>query len=239
MKYQYNEKDIREGIIDEIPLNFKIRMKTDYGIFKGKLIINNKDCIGIDEPKDLGGSYFSRDAIRAIRIIGSDNKMSKKEQLLNELEQIKKEFNEKVENIQKQIEEENNKDKWWIPKEGESYCYIGSDGYVERVLNRDKNIDKCKINNLNYFETEQQAERQSFEELLHRKLKKFAYENNEEIDWDNKEQYKYIILCHNNELECFGFLDNFGRVCFSSEEIAKKAIKEFKDDLIRYFLSDK
>ncbi len=68
--------------------------------------------------------------------------MSKKEQLLNELEQIKNEFNEKIENIQKQIEQENNKNEWWIPKEGEGYYYICTDGYVQGALNTGADIDK-------------------------------------------------------------------------------------------------
>lgn len=165
--------------------------------------------------------------------------------LINELNEIKNNIQtltDKMELLQKKIEEEDDRKEWWIPKKGDGYCYIGSDGYVERILNEDKNIDKCKINNLNYFQTEQQAERQSFEQLLHRKLKKFALENNSEVDWSNDDS-KYNIWYDYQEkkldIGCIEEARDFGQIYFTSEEVAKKAIEEFKDELIIYFTSDK
>lgn len=169
--------------------------------------------------------------------------MSKKEQLLNELEQIKKEFNEKIENVQKQIEKESVKNKWWIPKQGEQYWYIDSIyGTVFSRINMFEGMDNDIINNLNYYKTREQAERQAFEELLHRKLKKFMVENNSKVDWsndDNKFDIWYDYEDKQFNTGCYESARDFAQIYFSSEEIAEKAIEEFKDDLIRYFTSDK
>lgn len=168
-----------------------------------------------------------------------------KQQLLREMEEFKRQQNELVEKmewLQEQINGIEEENKWWIPKEGDSYYYICTDGYVESSLNTGKDIDKCKINNINCFETKEQAERQSFVELLHRKLQKFMVKNNSIVDWNNDDD-KYNIW-YDYELKsldigCIEQARDFGQVYFSSEEIAEKAIEEFKDDLIRYFTSDK
>ena len=104
--------------------------------------------------------------------------------------------------------------------------------------------DNARLRNLNYFRTKQEAERVAFEQLLYRKLKKFAFENNEkDIDWNDDNQLKYDIWYDYQDKKLdtgsYEVARDFGQVFFSSEEIAEKAIKEFKDDLIRYFTSDK
>lgn len=194
---------------------------------------------------DKSEKIISLHDIKTIKVIKEENKMSKKEQLLNELEQIKKqqkELTEKLEIIQKKVEQEDNKNGWWIPKEGEGYYYICTDGYVQGALNTGADIDKCKINNINCYETGQQAERVAFEQLLHRKLKKFMVENNSKVDWNNDDN-KYDIWYDYEDKQfntgCYESARDFAQIYFSSEEIAEKAIEEFKDDLVRYFTSDK
>jgi hypothetical protein len=172
----------------------------------------------------------------------NDVKMTEKEQLLNELEQIKNEFKEKIEKVQKQIEQENTKNDWWTPNNGEKYYFIASDGGVSISAYTDMS-DIRKIDFLNCYKIKEQAERQSFEQLLHRKLQKFAFENNEE-KFVNK-QYKYSIIYNSlakdnikieESLYCGS---SFGQVYFTSKEIAEKAIEEFREDLIHYFTADK
>ena len=69
MKHLYNKEDIMTYKTDKIPLGTTIIIKTNSYTFKGKLTLNNKDCIAIDYPKDLKGTYLSRDTIESIRII--------------------------------------------------------------------------------------------------------------------------------------------------------------------------
>lgn len=248
MKNIYYAKDIINGLVQEISLGTKVIMKTEprfkRKFIKGKLIKNDDNCIGIDYPKELGGTFLSREAIEYIKILekGSNN-MSKKEQLLNELEQIKKEFKEKIENVQKQIEKEDNKKEWWTPKENEIYWYIHLDGKVYYQGYEDDEFNKQRIENLNYYKTKDKAKRIAFEQLLHRNLEKFAFENNErEIDWNNN-SLKYSIAYNYDSKELI--IDEtrdykyISETYFISEEVAEKAMREFKDDLIRYFTSDK
>lgn len=69
MKQLYDKEDILTYKTDEIPLGTTIIIKTKWDTFKGKLILNNKDCIAIDYPKNLKGTYISRDGIESIRVL--------------------------------------------------------------------------------------------------------------------------------------------------------------------------
>ena len=189
-------------------------------------------------------TYFNKDRFEKVK--ENDLKMSNKEQLLNELEQIKiqqKELDEKLENIQKKIETKNNKKERWIPKKYDKYYVPSVEGNISEYSYADDEIDEKIINNLNYYQTKEQAERQAFEQLLHRKLEIFADLNNtEEIDWSNDDS-KYNIWYDYQEKHldtgCYEVARDFGQIFFSSEGIAEKAIEEFKDELLRYFTSDK
>lgn len=166
-------------------------------------------------------------------------KMSNKEQLLNELKQIKEEFNEKINYIQKQIDKEDSIKKYWTPNNGDKYYFITPDGGVSAYTDIS---DIRKINSLNCFKTKDQAERVAFEQLLHRKLKKFILEQNNEANWSN-DNNKYNIWYDYKKNQLYTGCDNyeryFGQSYFLSREIAEKAIEEFKEDLIRYFTSDR
>lgn len=230
--------------IDEIEIGTKLGCRLDNNLkIVGKLIKNENNIIKIYNDID-GMITVKKSFIKELRVeIEEDNKMSKKEKLLTELEQIKNEFKEKIENIQKQIENEEIKKEYWIPNNGEEYYFVASDGGVSISAYTDMS-DLRKIDFLNCFKTQKEAERVAFEQLLHRKLKKFADLNNEEeINWKSREN-KYTIIYNNfNDIgltvEIYISFQNFGQISFSSREIAEKAIEEFRDDLIRYFTTDK
>ena len=71
----------------------------------------------------------------------------------------------------------------------------------------------------------------------------FALENNDiEIDWNDDSSKKYIISYSKEGgifIDKVYKLKDFGQVYFTSKEIAEKALEAFKDDLIRYFTSNK
>lgn len=71
MKHLYDNEDILTYKTNEIPLNTTVIIKTKCDVFKGKLIQNDKNCIAIDYPKELKGTYLARDSIESIRIVGS------------------------------------------------------------------------------------------------------------------------------------------------------------------------
>jgi hypothetical protein len=162
---------------------------------------------------------------------------------------------QKVEDLGKQIKElkeelykrkeEDSKKKWWTPKEGEEdYWYLCDEGKVFEDTWYATPVDKHRYDTGNCFKTKEQAEREIFERQLRFKLKKFAYENDEEeIDWNDVNKAKYYIYysLSNAELDYdFNYMGKIqGIIYFTSKEVVEKAIETFKDDLIRYFTSDK
>ena len=142
--------------------------------------------------------------------------------------------------------EEEEKNKWWTPKVGEEYYYIkadGHDGHISTTNNDDFPMDNDNIKLGNAFKTKEEAERKLFELTLHHKLEKFAYENNDrEIEWDDNSSKYYIYYDYSMKIiraDSIFASKYYGQVYFSSKEIAEKAIGTFKDDLTRYFTSDK
>ena len=165
-----------------------------------------------------------------------------KEELLNKLKQLEEDFNTQVTDIKKQIEECDKKVFEPI-KLGEKYYVISTNGYINTYIFYNDSVDKELINFGNYFKTKEEAERKCFEIRLHRQLELFALENNEtEIDWNDDSSKKYIIN-YSEEMGVFinraYNLKDFGQVYFTSKEIAEKALETFKDDLVRYFTSNK
>ena len=167
-----------------------------------------------------------------------------KEELLNKLKQLEEDFNTQVTDIKKQIEECDKKVFEPI-KLGEEFYSISTYGEVDMYEFFNDNIDNELINFGNYFKTKEEAEKKCFEIRLHRQLELFALENNEtEIDWNDRSK-KYVIN-YSKDMGISGiFIDEvyslkaFGQVYFSSRGIAEKALESFKDDLIRYFTSNK
>ena len=153
---------------------------------------------------------------------------------------------EQIKLLQKKIEllEQKENKQIWKPQIGHEYYSINH--CLEIIKNKFEGdtIDKKLFDVINIYPTKEQAERKAFEQLIHRKLEKFAYENNEnEIDWNNTDKNKYYIYYDydDNCLDVDYIYDyrDFGQIYFTSQEIAKKAIKTFENDLIRFFTTNK
>ena len=164
-----------------------------------------------------------------------------KEELLNKLKQLEKDFNTQVADIKKQIEECDKKVFKPI-KSGEKYYSISIKGKIGSYSFCNDDFDKEIIDFGNYFKTQEEAERKRFEIRLHRQLELFALENNDtEITWDINSE-KYLINYSKDMgivIDKVYTLKDFGQVYFTSREIAEKALETFKNDLIRYFTSNK
>ena len=164
-----------------------------------------------------------------------------KEELLNELKQLEKDFNTKVADIKKQIEECDKK-VFKPSKFGEKYYTISTKGKIGSYSFCNDDFDKEIIDFGNYFKTQEEAERKRFEIRLRRQLELFALEKNDtEIDWNDSSE-KYMINYNKDKgifIDRVYTLKIFGQVYFTSKEIAEKALETFKNDLIRYFASNK
>ena len=165
----------------------------------------------------------------------------KKEELLNKLKQLEEDFNTQVTDIKKQIEKCDKKVFKPI-KSGEKYYSISTKGKIGLYSFCNDDFDKEIIDFGNYFKTQEEAERKRFEIRLHRQLELFALENNDtEITWDINSE-KYLINYSKDMgivIDKVYTLKDFGQVYFTSREIAEKALETFKNDLIRYFASNK
>lgn len=125
-------------------------------------------------------------------------------------------------------------------KESEKYYHINATGETHTDFEDNDNFNNNLYSNANYYSDETVAENNARAEILMRQLRRFAVEhNNQEIDWKNKRLGKYEICFDYDGNELFindySSIRMFGQIYFTSEEIAKQAIKEFEDELIWYF----
>lgn len=105
-----------------------------------------------------------------------------------------------------------------------------------RYLNDD--FDNMQFINANYFNNKNYAEYIAFKETLMRNLDKFAWEHNAKvIDWHDHSTKYYIAFANgNNELIVdWDFAYKSNNIYFTSKEIAKMALEEFKDDLMKLY----
>ena len=119
---------------------------------------------------------------------------------------------------------------------GEEYFTIAEQG-VMQLVECNTDYDNYLYGNCNKFSNEEKARKINNDQELYRKLKRFADQNNNKIDWDNKRQHKYFIYCQNDGLRTASHYSQrqYGQLYFSSKELAERAIDIFKDDLERFF----
>lgn len=118
------------------------------------------------------------------------------------------------------------------------YYFVNDQGGVDFVQNLDDYFDNIKFNSLNYFNNKDYAEYIAFKENLMRKLDKFAWEHNARvINWERNSKKYYITfdIDIKNLVVCWRVSYKSNDVFFTSKEIAKKALKAFKDDLIKLY----
>ena len=133
------------------------------------------------------------------------------------------------------------KKQWWKPEKRTQYYVIHGDGDVERVCYTNNPSDNRAIFMGNCFKTEEEAKFMIEKLKVIHELEKFAYENNEkEIDWNDVIQTKYylgmfqagkIIAVFSTYKWCYTPFN----ICFTSEEIAKKAIETIGEDRIKKY----
>lgn len=125
-------------------------------------------------------------------------------------------------------------------EKGKEYFSFGSNFvtfcYKEDLTGFDENQYKLG----NYFLTEKECADTARVVSLWLRMKRFADEHNEgSIDFDNRGKTK-ISICFDEEMGqiTMGYyvhVKNAFQIYFDSEEIAKKAIDKFRDELMWYF----
>lgn len=136
------------------------------------------------------------------------------------------------------------KKQWWKPELDEKYYIICSDGSIDFNTYDGDFCDKSFMAIGNCFQTEEQAKFMVEKLKIIHELKTFAVENNEEeIDWNNKDQRKYYLI-----LTCTGGKNRYMdatytfelrsipfNVYFTSEKLAKKAIETIGEERLKKY----
>lgn len=120
----------------------------------------------------------------------------------------------------------------------ELYYSITRDGRIGFIHEDRLDYDNKMFDIANYFNNKNYAEYVAFKETLMRKLDRFAWEHNAKVvDWydcSTKYYIKFEIDIKKFRISrCISFRSN--DIYFTSEEIAEKAIEEFKDDLMKLY----
>lgn len=131
------------------------------------------------------------------------------------------------------------KSKVWEPADRDKYYYVRSDGevlhgYYEKCCSFD-----CSIYSIgNCFRTEEEAKFVAEKIKVIAELKRFAEENNKQMDWNNEKQDKYYLRYNYNCNKIFVDNNQFLKcttIYFSSEEIAKKAIETIGEERLKKY----
>ena len=129
----------------------------------------------------------------------------------------------------------NLKQHWRADKDG-IYYYFDSILNVKCDVENYFDIDDQRYRIGNYFKTREEAEFEKEKCLVYQELRNYALEHNDsELDWNNKEQYKYYIFCHNKEILIGSDKTamDLGQIYFTSILVAKNAISSIGEDRIK------
>ena len=124
--------------------------------------------------------------------------------------------------------------------ESDIYFYDNSRGYVETGCEDCYDVDDEYYESANYYSDKTVAKNNARADKLMRQLRRFAVEHRKcGVNLNSTKTEKYYICydCARDELgTTFSFYARiFGTIYFDSEEIARTAIDEFRDELIWYF----
>lgn len=93
----------------------------------------------------------------------------------------------------------------------------------------------------NYFQTKEEAEFARKKQLIYQQLKDYALEHTtEEFDWTNPNQFKWFIRYDNKYKRIIytwtRYSIDLNQIYFTSEKIARAAVKEIGEDNIKKYL---
>lgn len=121
---------------------------------------------------------------------------------------------------------------------GERYYFKNEIGEVDYLKDLNGYFDDEQFIHANYFNNKNYAEYVAFKETLMRKIDRFAWENNAKVvGWDDWSKKYYITfdIDIKNLVVYWRVSYKSNDVFFTSKEIAKKALEEFKEDLMKLY----
>lgn len=123
---------------------------------------------------------------------------------------------------------------------GSSYFIDCGDKHIEPYIEQGDPTDDTFYDIANYYSDKTVAQNNGRADTLMRKLRRFAVEHREEeLNWAKSHTCKSSIYYDHGDKALYTtdnqVHQNFGSIYFDTEETAKAAIEEFKDELIWYF----
>lgn len=119
--------------------------------------------------------------------------MSTEDKLRQELQEAQ----DALKRAQKKLKELENSKKhgWWKPEKNDYYYYISDGSCIYQDMNIDVETDHIRIENLNCFKTEEEAELEQLQSIIRRKIQDIALRLNRgrKIDWTNTAELKYFV----------------------------------------------
>ena len=157
----------------------------------------------------------------------------------------KKEMEDKIKAMEEELsklKEELNKEEkgYFKPREHEEYyCIDDTSGIIKEYEWCDMNCDNICYENANCFETKEEAEKVAFEQTLFRKIRRFRDTYDKwVVDWNDNNFKYYIRYKYDENILSVDFIKtykDFGNIYFTSKEVAERCLKEFKEDIEKYF----
>lgn len=160
----------------------------------------------------------------------------------------KKELEQKIEQLQKQLDELKNvkidgtKIKW-IPERYETYYFVESDCSISYCKFYNDDFDNGCISVGNCFQTKEEAQFIVDKIKYTLMFKHYVEEHSEPLDWNEREQEKWRIvynnIAHKIDIDfCYDkHIKYQGSIYASSEQILKDAIEYVgEDNVIKYVL---
>lgn len=163
-----------------------------------------------------------------------------------QIEQLKKEFEIKIAELEKQAKaEEQKQSKVWKPKKGEDY-WVMFDGEIDTDIweyDGDDGYDNRRYIRGNIFKTKEEAEWADQHRIVATELKRFVQENDPrpitEEDWENEAVAKYYIIYDNVadvvRIYTTGYYLVANQVYASNMESLYKAIEAIGEDRLKKY----
>lgn len=120
-----------------------------------------------------------------------------------------------------------------------SYWLINTTGYVVSQYDCNDDLNNAEFDNVNYFNDCKFAKQVALQQLLYRKLLKYAYENDaEDCEW-NGDNLHYCIVHDNRDCGRYfvsyrDYLKDISTTYFSKKGVAEQAIK----DVVKPFMEE-
>lgn len=148
------------------------------------------------------------------------------------IEDLKKEFNEKIDKLEEEYKEE--KSKKWTPEYGEEYFFLNVGLEINSNINYFYKDDMGIFEYNKIFKTYEEA--QEYADYLKARCE-YSYEFSKE-EWENYSIELYYIYCDFDDktlyVDTVGYYGRMGTIYFETEEKAKEFLDRYEKQILKF-----